>query len=156
MIKLNFFVKSNNWSRRLIKIKKITNKVIKHKKSLNFDKKINYYLNIILVDNKEIRKLNLKYKKINKSTDVLTFFSEQKNNMKLNKYCDIFFSIKTIKLDSLKNKVDFYDHFTHLLIHSFLHINGYVHYRLKDYVKMKKKEISLLSRLDIPNPYIAK
>ena len=56
MIKLNFFVQSNNWPRRINKVKKITNKVINEKINLNFDKNINYYLNIILLNNKKIKK----------------------------------------------------------------------------------------------------
>ena len=51
MIKLNFYVKSNHWSRRLNKIKMIVNQVIKEKYNLNFDMKKNYYLNIILINN---------------------------------------------------------------------------------------------------------
>ena len=90
MIKLNIFVKSNNWSRRLSRIKIITSKVIKKKENLNFDTKIDYYLNIILVNDQEIKKLNFKYKNINKVTDVLTFVSEHKQNNVKNKYCDIY------------------------------------------------------------------
>ena len=60
MIKLNFYVQSNNWPRRINKVKKITNKVIKEKTNLNFDKNINYYLNIILLNNKKIKKLMVK------------------------------------------------------------------------------------------------
>ena len=63
MIKLNFYVQSNNWPRRINKIKNITNKVIKEKTNLNFDKNINYYLNIILLNNKKMKKINLKFKK---------------------------------------------------------------------------------------------
>ena len=136
MIKLNFYVQSNNWSRRINKVKNISNKVIKDKINLNFDKNINYYLNIILLNNKKMKKLNLKFKKINKTTDILTFVSTLKNiNYNQTKYCDIFFSAETIKLDSKKNKINFYDHFTHLLVHSFLHINGYKHERVKYLVK---------------------
>ena len=40
MIKLNFYVQSNNWPRRINKVTKITNKVIKEKTNLNFDKNI--------------------------------------------------------------------------------------------------------------------
>ena len=75
MIKLNFYLRSKNWPRRINKIKKITNRVIKQKSSLNFEKNINYYLNIILLNDREMKKLNLKFKKINKTTDVLTFVS---------------------------------------------------------------------------------
>ena len=155
MIKLSFYVQSNNWPRRINKVKKITNKVIKEKTNLNFDKNINYYLNIILLNDKKMKKLNLKYKRRNKTTDVLTFVSTLKNiNYNKTKYCDIFFSAETIKLDSKKNKINFYDHFTHLLIHSFLHINGYMHKRIKDFVKMQKIEIKILNKIGLQNPYL--
>ena len=155
MIKLNFYVQSNNWPRRINKIKKITNNVIKEKTNLNFDKKINYYLNIILLNDKKMQKLNLKYKRKNKTTDVLTFVSTL-NNIDYNKtkYCDIFFSAETIKLDSKKNKISFYDHFTHLLVHSFLHINGYMHKRAKDFIEMQKTEIEILNKIGLQNPYL--
>ena len=41
MIKLNFYVQSNNWSRRMNKITRITNKVVKKKTDLNFDNNVN-------------------------------------------------------------------------------------------------------------------
>jgi len=155
MIKLNFFVKSNNWPKRLNKIKKITNKVIKQKSNLNFEKNIDYYLNIILLNDKKIKKLNLQYNKINKSTDVLTFVSKFQNvNFIKTKYCDIFFSAETILFDSKNNKINFYDHFTHLLVHSFLHINGFMHKKKNDFTKMQKIEINILNKMGLHNPYI--
>ena len=155
MIKLNFYVQSNNWPRRINKVKNISNKVIKEKTNLNFDKNINYYLNIILLNNKKMKKLNLKFKKINKTTDILTFVSTFENiDYNKTKYCDIFFSAETIKLDSKKNKINFYDHFTHLLVHSFLHINGYKHKRVKDFLIMQKTEIEILNKMGLQNPYL--
>ena len=155
MIKLNFYVQSKNWSRRMSKVTKITNEVVKKKTDLNFDKNINYYLNIILLNDKKMKKLNLKYKRKNKTTDVLTFVSAFKNiNYNKTKYCDIFFSAETIKLDSKKNKINFYDHFTHLLVHSFLHINGHMHKRVKDFIKMQKIEIEILTKIGLQNPYL--
>ena len=67
---------------------------------------------------------------------------------------DSIFSFETIYKDSNKNKVYFYNHLTHLLIHSFLHVNDFVHKKLKDYLMMKKIEISVLKKLKIDNPYI--
>ena len=142
MIKINYFLLSSNWSKRLIKIKKITNNVIKEKINLKFNHKINYYLNIILANDASVKKLNLKYRRKNKTTDVLTFVNEIKqSNKKTYKYCDIFFSAETIKFDAKKNNIDFYDNFCHLLIHSFLHINGYYHNNINDFKKMKKKKL---------------
>ena len=111
MIKLNFFSKTNNWSRRIAKVKKVSKLAMKEKSQMRFKKNIIYYLNIILTNDAEIKKLNLKYKKNNKTTDVLTFISEYKNDKKLTKYCDIYFSANMIENDSKKNKIDFYDHF---------------------------------------------
>ena len=155
MIKLNYYVQSKNWSRRMSKVTKITNEVVKKKTDLNFDKNINYYLNIILLNDKKMKKLNLKYKRKNKTTDVLTFVSTLKNiNYNKTKYCDIFFSAETIKLYSKQNKISFYDHFTHLLVHSFLHINGYMHKKANDFIKMQKAEIQMLNKIGLQNPYL--
>ena len=155
MIKLNFYVHSKNWSRRKSKVTKITNEVVKKKTDLNFDKNINYYLNIILLNDNKMKTLNLKYKRKNKTTDVLTFVSTLKNiNYNKTKYCDIFFSAETIKLYSKQNKISFYDHFTHLLVHSFLHINGYMHKKANDFIKMQKAEIEILNKIGLQNPYL--
>ena len=155
MIKLNYYVQSKNWSRRMSKVTKITNEMVKKKTDLNFDKNINYYLNIILLNDKKMKKLNLKYKRKNKTTDVLTFISTLKNiNYNKTKYCDIFFSAETIKLYSKHNKISFYDHFTHLLVHSFLHINGYMHKKANDFIKMQKAEIQMLNKIGLQNPYL--
>ena len=53
----------------------------------------------------------------------------------------------------IKNKISIYDHFNHLLIHSFLHINGYDHEKNLDFKKMKKEEIKILGLFGINNPY---
>ncbi len=155
MITLNFFIKSNNWPRRLKKIKMISRKVMNESVKLKFNRKIDYYLNIILTNDQDMRKINTKFKNIKKSTDVLTFVSEiKKNKFNKKKYCDIFFAVETIDNYSKKNKIDFYDHFTHLLVHSILHINGYIHNRKNDFLRMKKVEIIILEKLGLQNPYI--
>ena len=155
MIQYNISCNSRNWYRRKKIIEKLVFKVIRHNKELKFKKNIDYYCNIILTDDKSIKNLNKDYKNINKKTDVLTFVSKIKiKNKKQMKYFDIFFSFETIYKDSNKNKVYFYNHLTHLLIHSFLHVNDFVHKKLKDYLMMKKIEISVLKKLKIDNPYI--
>ena len=153
---INYIIinKTRSWNRRLKRVDSIVNKILKHKQDLNFNKNINYYCNIILTNDKLIKSLNRKYKNKNISTDVLTFISEIpiQNKIKV-KYCDIFLSIETIVSDAKKNKIDFYNHLTHLFVHSFLHINDYVHNKAKDFIIMKNKEINILNNLGISNPY---
>ena len=99
MIKLNFYLQSKNWSRRMSKVTKITNEVVKKKTDLNFDKNINYYLNIILLNDKKMKKLNLKYKRKNITTDVLTFVSTPNNINYNNLPMDFFYHLKTFLIE---------------------------------------------------------
>ncbi len=153
-IQINFFCKSNHWSRRMIRIKEIAQRVIKID-DLNFKKNNFYVLNLVFVDDKNIIKVNKEYRKKNKTTDVLTFVNPIKNNKNINEtYCDIFFSAETIKKDAKKNILNFYDHITHLMIHCFLHVNGYDHKKETDFIKMKNLEEKILMKFDVESPYL--
>ena len=111
-------------------------------------------LSLIFSDKKKMMRLNKKFKNKYKDTDVLTFVSKfSDKDLGKTMYCDIFFSIDTIEKFVKKNNITLYDHFNHLLIHSFLHINGYNHNNLKQFNKMKKEEIRLLKKVGIKNPY---
>ncbi len=152
-IQTNFFCKSNYWPRRMIKIKDIVKKIIKIN-DINFKKNTFYILNLVFVDDKQIKKINKIYRKKNKTTDVLTFVNFIKNNKNQNEaYCDIFFSAEIIKSDAKKNLINFYDHITHLIIHCFLHVNGYDHKKKSDFIKMKKLEEKTLIKFNIKSPY---
>ena len=69
-------------------------------------------------------------------------------------YCDIFFSAETIKNDATINSINFYDHITHLIIHCFLHVNGYDHKKETDFIKMKNLEEKILMKFDLESPYL--
>ena len=102
-------------------------------------KKVN--LTILLSNNKNIKKLNKKFRNKNKSTDILSFPSEKKFNIKKSSYLgDIVISYefmnkpKTLKNLQFKNKV------IKIFIHGFLHLLGYDHIKMKDFKKMLKEE----------------
>ena len=155
MIRYSVSCKSMYWPARIPKINIIMKNILKYKNMLKFKNNINYNCNLILVDNKIIKKMNLKYRKINKATDVLTFISDIDINSKnKQKECDILLSAEIIIQDSKKNEINFYDHLTHLIIHSFLHINGFMHNKIKEFNEMNKLEIKILNKLGISNPYI--
>ena len=147
-------IKSNQWPRRLVKVKKIIKRIFRYKKLLKFNCRLNYYCNIVLMNDFLIRKFNKLYKKKNKTTDVLTFISKIKKNSVIEKHCDIMISSETTFNDAKENNINFYDHFAHLVIHSILHINGYSHNNSINFLTMKNKEIKILSKLGIINPYL--
>ena len=149
----SIILKSNHWPRRLYKIKKIYKKIIENVRFFKFDKKIIYFFNLVLVNDSLIKKLNKLYKNNNKSTDVLTFISNIKKNRVIEKHCDIIISAETLIKDAKKNNKNFYDHLTLLIVHSLLHVKGYTHRNKKNYLIMHNKEISILKKIGIPNPY---
>ena len=51
-----------------------------------------------------------------------------------------------------KNK-DFSDHLVHILVHGLLHLLGHDHENEKEAAIMEKKEILILSKLSIADPY---
>jgi len=152
-IKVDFFSESKKWPSRIPKIKTITKKTINKMRSYFKDDHL-FELNIILTDKSKMIKLNKTFKNKQSDTDVLTFITQNSNkNVGKILYCDIFFSIDTIEKYIRINKINIYDHFNHLLIHSFLHINGYDHKKNLDFKKMKNEEIKILELFGINNPY---
>jgi len=124
-------------------------------KEMDFKKK--YYLSVLLTDDKGIKKINKKYKKINKSTNVLSFpqnderfVTKKKSKIILG---DIVISLEKIIKESKSQNKQSSDHLTHMVIHSLLHLLGFNHEKLKDFKIMKKKEINILSKLSISSPY---
>ena len=155
MINYSLICQSKHWPPRLNKIKLMVQNILKFQKELKFQNNIDYNCNLILTDDKLMKKINYKFRNNQNSTDVLTFVSEIKvNKRKREKICDIFLSANIITLDAKNNQVNFYNHLSHLIIHSFLHINGYLHDRVYDFNKMKKIEITTLNKLGISDPYL--
>ncbi len=85
-----------------------------------------------------MKKLNLKFRKKNKPTDVLSFQSNNKFYIG-----DIAISYEIVnKRSKLSN---FLLEFDKMWIHGYFHLNGYDHKKLKDYKKMNKKENLVLN-----------
>ncbi len=145
MIKIHVVVDSPKWRK---KIKNI-DKYFKLKQ-----RKFNYHYNskksikeftIFLTSNSRMKKLNNKFRKINKSTDVLSF----PLNIKLKK--NIYLGDVAISFEII-NKRSHKSFFAHELdkmwIHGYLHLNGYDHAKNIDFKKMYKKENLIFKQLN--------
>ena len=113
-------------------------------------------LTIRLSNDKEVRAFNLKWKGINKSTNILSFLNNDKvfsfeNNMIY--LGDIIISYDTLLKEVKSKKIDFKDHLSHILIHGILHLKGYTHEKEEDTRLMQNEEKRLLKNLNIKNPY---
>ena len=150
MIKINVITNNFNWYRFI----KIPNNYIERKiKKLNFKNK-NYKKNIIfctllLSNTKVIKKLNSKFRKKNKSTDVLSFpfYNEKNLKKKIKNKKEIYLGdiiINLNKIRSKKNIKNFKLEFDKLWIHGLVHLFGYDHKKEKDYRKMSVVEKNYL------------
>ena len=84
-----------------------------------------------------MKSLNIKFRKKNKPTDVLSF--PLKNFTKKNMYIgDIAISFEIVNKRSKMS--NFFLEFDKMWIHGYLHLIGYDHKKLKDFKKMTKKE----------------
>ena len=150
MIKIDVFVKDKNWKNYISNPNKYFNKLAK-KINLNFitkSKSINF--SIRLTGNKEIRVFNKKFRKKNKTTDVLSFpyyeTKETRTRLKQNKNTylgDII--INLYQIDKRKSK--FRKDFNKLFVHGLVHLLGHKHYKNKDFYKMIKVENKILKQL---------
>ena len=116
-----------------------------------------YYVSIFLTNNYDIKKLNNKFRKINKPTNVLSFIQDEKLRLMGSKHVillgDIVISLEKISSEAKDLGKKFSDHFMHICIHGLLHLFGYNHKKESEAKIMQDKEISILKQLSIPSPY---
>tara|TARA_B100001939_G_scaffold276868_1_gene245158 strand:+ start:1458 stop:1904 length:447 start_codon:yes stop_codon:yes gene_type:complete len=148
MISVNVLTDNNLWKKKIAKPQIFFNKILKKfpKKYLFINKRVNFTL--LLSQNSNIKKLNYKFRKKNKPTDVLSFPSFTKNELskKLKKkeifLGDIIISYQYIfpkKKDLLLESI---------FIHGFLHLLGHDHKKLQDFKIMNKEEKKILNSIN--------
>ena len=107
-------------------------------------------LTIRIVDEAESQSLNNQYRKKNEPTNVLSFLINDKPLLG-----DIILCHSVIKKEALAQKKSIDDHYAHLIIHGYLHLIGFDHTKNDDALTMENKEIAILKKLGIKNPYLS-
>lgn len=152
MIKINVLIENKSWIKYIKnpenyfkkKIKKLNNNIIFKNKKIEFS--------LLLSGSKIITKLNLKFRKKDKATDVLSFPSnELLNSKKKGKKSFIYIGDIVINLNKLKinlNEKSFFLKFDETWIHGLAHLLGHKHKSKKDYLVMKKVENKFLRQIN--------
>lgn len=110
------------------------------------EKGIKKKITLYLLDDKMIRDLNRRFLKKNKPTNVLSFPSDEKNNLG-----DIYISIDYCQNESKDTGLTTYELIIFYFIHSILHLLGYDHtLNKKEEKKMRTEEIRLF-KIVFPN-----
>ena len=149
MISIDVVSESNLWTGKIKKPDFFFNSLVRAfpKKYRFIKKKIS--LTILLSNNKNIKKLNKKFRNKNKSTDILSFPFEKKLNIKKSPYIgDIVISYEFMNTPKVLNALEFKSKVVKIFIHGFLHLLGYDHIKLKDFKEMFTEEKKIYQTIE--------
>ena len=113
----------------------------------------NASINIKIIKDKEMLNLNNHFRNKETSTNVLSFTNEDISKSITGNLGDIAINYDYILEESNEQNKTFDDHMIHMLIHGIYHILGFDHDNDKVANVMEKKEVTLLNKLNISNPY---
>jgi rRNA maturation RNase YbeY len=153
MIKINVITNNVKWFHFI----KNPNSYIERKvnklnlKNKDFKKKT-FFCTLLLSGNREIIKLNRKFRKRSNSTDVLSFPFHNKKNLKnkMKKEKEIYLGDIIVNLNKVKKKKNlknFKLEFNKLWIHGLTHLFGHDHKKEKEFKKMYKVEKDYLKSI---------
>jgi probable rRNA maturation factor len=116
----------------------------------------NKEISILFADNVTLKNLNKDWRGKNKPTNVLSFPAS--TDLKLPRgqvkpLGDIALAFETVAKEAEASGKSLKDHTTHLIVHGVLHLLGYDHIDDADAAKMEAKEIRILKKLGLADPY---
>ena len=154
MIKINVIQKDTSWKKYLKNPVNFIDKKIEliNKKNKLYNKNI-LICSLLLSGTKDIKKLNKKFRNINKSTDVLSFpfYDKKKLITKIKKKKEVYLGDIIINLNKIKNKKDkvkFKKELNRIWIHGLVHLFGHKHKTNKDFYEMSKIEKTYLTYIN--------
>ena|SRR5579862_4438973 len=114
-------------------------------------------LGLILTDDAEQRGLNRTYRGRDAATNVLSFAladpaAPSGAPVLLG---DVVLAFATIEREAAEQKKQLADHLRHLVVHGVLHLLGFDHVDAADATLMEEREVEILERLGVPDPYRA-
>ena len=102
-----------------------------------------------IVGEREGRRLNARFRKKNKPTNVLSFAYGRGSG-------DVVLCHPVIAREARAQGKTLAAHYAHLVVHGILHLRGYDHEKKRDALRMERREIGMLRRLGFPDPYAVK
>lgn len=112
----------------------------------------NAIMNVIIIDNERIHKINKEYRGIDRPTDVISFALEDDKtfvNTDFRVLGDIYISIDKVHEQATSYGHSFWRELSFLTIHGVLHLLGYDHMEKSDEKIMFGKQEEILNELGI-------
>ena len=112
-------------------------------------------LAIVATDNAHMQLLNKKFSNKPLPTNILSFqdgsIDQILNEIHLG---DIFLGYEIINKEAVSQNIPLKNHMMHLIVHGALHLLGYDHeYECQAQI-MQSKEVAILDRFNVPDPYL--
>ena len=141
MIKANVILDNYKWKKKIKNPNNYFKKRLNKLNKISSFKRKNFEFTVFLTNNKKMKSLNFKFRKKNKTTDVLSFpFSQLKKSEYIG---DIAISFEIVNRRSKFS--NFFLELDKMWIHGYFHLIGYDHKKIIDFKKMSKKENSVLN-----------
>ena len=121
--------------------------------TLQEEKKRDSVVNLKIVGNAEMQQLNKEFRNKDRATNVLSFTNDDLSKDVTKNIGDIAISYDFVKQEAKDQGKSFSDHVIHMLVHGIYHILGYDHEDDISAEVMESKEIYILDKLKISNPY---
>jgi probable rRNA maturation factor len=102
-----------------------------------------------IVGEAEGRRLNARFRKKQKATNVLSFAYGDGSG-------DVILCHPVIAREARAQGKTLAAHYAHMVVHGILHLRGYDHEKNRDARRMERREIRILRRLGFPDPYAVK
>ncbi|MGD2129966.1 MAG: rRNA maturation RNase YbeY [Lysobacterales bacterium] len=106
-----------------------------------------------LVDREESRRLNDRFRGIDRPTNVLSFPAGLPAEIGIPLLGDLVICAPLVEAEALDQGKSPTDHWAHLTVHGVLHLLGYDHTEASAARKMEAIEVRVLETLGIANPY---
>jgi probable rRNA maturation factor len=110
-------------------------------------------LSIVLTNDEEQHLLNKQWRGKDSSTNVLSFPQIEPFGPVIGILGDITLARETLEREAADLGKSFADHYTHLVVHGFLHILGYDHMNDEEALQMESLETQILASLGVDDPY---
>ena len=148
MIKVNVILDKIIWKKKIKSpdyyLKKKFNKLLnKFKITSNVQE-----ISIFLTNSEKMRQLNLRFRKKNKPTDVLSFPINIVKK-KIGYLGDIAISYEIVNKRSKTSNFNY--EFDKIWVHGYLHLLGYDHKKIREFEKMHKLEKKILNYIENTN-----
>jgi len=115
----------------------------------------NARITLRFVGETEGRKLNRRYRRRDRATNVLAFvYHEGRGTHGIEG--DVVLCVPVLRREAGEQGKLLAAHSAHLVVHAMLHLQGYDHAGAADAARMEARERSILARLGFPDPYTAR